>query len=62
MVQPYASYRETPLWRAIAATLTELQATGEIKLNTAPDYVVGYLCRELEAKGVLAAAALAPEE
>ena len=43
-------YRDSPLWSAVAAILTELTATGEIVVNTAPDYVIAYTCRELVAK------------
>jgi hypothetical protein len=58
MAQLYAEYRDTPLWHALAGALTELLASREIKVDTAPDYVIGYLCRELAAKRIVAAAAL----
>jgi hypothetical protein len=51
--QPYAEYRDTPLWRALARALTELEASGEVSVATAPEYVIGYLCRELAAKKVV---------
>ena len=56
--RPYEEYRGTPLWRAIAGIVSDLEASGEIKVATAPDYVIGYLCRELAAKWVIASAAL----
>lgn len=58
MTRAFDEYRDTPIWKAIAATITELTATREIRVDTAPDYVVGYLCRELAAKHVLAPNAL----
>lgn len=58
MTRPYARYHDTPLWRALTSALVELQATGEVHVQTASDYVVGYLCRELEAKSVVLPAAL----
>ena len=61
MSRSYADYRDTPLWRALAGALAELEATGEVTVKTAPDYVIGYLCRELAAKWVIASVALAPE-
>lgn len=61
MSRSYAEYRDTPLWRALAGALAELEATGEVTVKTAPDYVIGYLCRELAAKWVIASVALAPE-
>lgn len=53
MTTPYAKYRETPLWRALAAAVSELQATGEISVATGSDYVIGYLCMELVARGLV---------
>lgn len=58
MTQPFDDYRNTALWKAVETTLKELVATREIKIDTAPDYVVGYLCRELAAKSVIASAAI----
>jgi hypothetical protein len=57
----YDEYRGTPLWHALTGIVAELQATGEIKVETAPDYVIGYMCRELAAKWVIASAALGKE-
>ena len=54
----YGEYRNTPLWHALTGILTDLEASGEIKVETAPDYVIGYMCRELAAKWVIASAAL----
>ena len=50
MTRPFAEHRDSALWRALEQIVTELVATGEITINTAPDYVIGYLCRELSAK------------
>jgi hypothetical protein len=61
MTRSYAEYRDTPLWHALAGALAELEATGEVRIDTAPDYVIGYLCRELAAKWVIASAALTRE-
>ena len=55
----YEEYRDTPLWRALAEVLAELEANREIKVETASDYVIGYMCRELSAKWVIASVALA---
>ena len=55
---PFDEYRDTPLWSALRATLTELVASGEVAVNTAPDYVIGYLCRELTAKKLVVPATL----
>jgi hypothetical protein len=46
----FAEYRDTPLWAAVEETLAALVASREVTVNTAPEYVVGFLCRELAAK------------
>jgi hypothetical protein len=50
----FAEHRNTRLWSAIQESINELIATREISVNTASDYVVGYLCRELAAKKLIA--------
>ncbi|HEX6316593.1 MAG TPA: hypothetical protein VFZ73_17095 [Gemmatimonadaceae bacterium] len=58
MTRPFEEYRDTPLWRALGEALTELEASREIRIDTASDYVIGYLCRELASKWVVASSAL----
>ena len=53
----FDQYRDTPLWKAVEAPITELVATRELSMNTAPSYVIGYLCQELVAKKLVAPAA-----
>ena len=62
MSRPYPTYRDTPLWAAVASALADLQASGEVRVDTAPEYVIGYVCRELAAKSIVVPAALAPAE
>jgi len=57
----FAEYRDTPLWRALERALADLEASREVSVATAPEYVIGYLCRELEAKKVIGASALTPD-
>ena len=57
----YEEYRNTPLWHALASVVADLESSGEIKVETAPDYVIGYMCRELASKWVIASAALGRE-
>jgi hypothetical protein len=56
--RPYDEYRDTPLWAAVEATIAELVATRELTVNTAPEYVIGFLCRELATKNVILLARL----
>ena len=53
---PFSEYRDTPLWSALEGIVTELTASRELTVNTAPDYVIGYLCRELVAKNLVVSA------
>jgi hypothetical protein len=50
MKQPLPDHWDSALWIAVGAILVELRATREIIVNTAPDYVISYICRELVAK------------
>ena len=58
--RPFAEYRNSRLWSAVEASINELVATDEITLNTAPDYVIGYLCQELVAKKLVVDAGAEP--
>jgi hypothetical protein len=53
-----SQFQHTPLWAAVASTIAELQATGELRVDTDVNYVVDYLCRELAAKQVVTPAAI----
>ena len=57
MARARSKFQHTPLWAAVANTVSELQATGELQVDTDVDYVIDYLCRELVAKGVVKSAA-----
>lgn len=56
--RPFLEYRDTPLWIAVDRTVMDLVASGELSVNTAPEYVAGYLCRELAAKRLIASGGL----
>jgi hypothetical protein len=58
MARALARSQPTPLWAAVANTVSELQATGELRVDTDVDYVIDYLCRELVAKGVVKSASI----
>jgi hypothetical protein len=59
---PFPEYRNTPLWRAVASIVKDLQVSREVALGTAPEYVIGYVCRELAAKRLVTDVALAHEK
>lgn len=56
---PYEEYRRTCLWHAVELAVQELKTTREIALATSDDYVVGFLCQELTAQGLISPAGLA---
>jgi hypothetical protein len=58
MKQPASEYRDSILWFALQGIVADLTTTGEIAINTAPDYVIAYLCQELVAKKMVSEAAL----
>ena len=58
MKQPASEYRDSILWSALQSILTDLTTSGEIAINTAPDYVIAFICRELVAKNAITNAAL----
>lgn len=59
--KPFAEYRDTPLWHTVAAALAELEASREITVATAPEYVIGYLCQQLVIRQAVAPTALEDE-
>jgi hypothetical protein len=59
--RPFAEFRDTPLWHVIAASVAELEATKEITVATAPEYVIGYLCQRLVDRHAIAPDALRDE-
>jgi hypothetical protein len=58
MSRSRSQFQHTPLWAAVASTIAELQATGEVQVDTEVDYVIDYLCRELVAKNVVTSTAI----
>ena len=54
MAHAFDEYKETPLWRVVAAAVAELEATREITVSTAPEYVIGYLCEQLASGRIIA--------
>ena len=48
--RPFTEYQLSRLWSAVEASIAELVTTHEVTINTATEYVIGYLCQELVAK------------
>ena len=45
---PYEVYKKTKTWKIIKKSLRELIKNNDLKLFTAEDYVIGYLCKTIE--------------
>jgi hypothetical protein len=61
MPRSYDEYKYTPLWRALASAVKELEVSKELKIETAPEYIIGYIYQELVAKSVVELDALTPD-
>ena len=58
MARARSKFQHSPLWAAVANTISEMQATGELRVDTDVDYVIDHLCRELVAKQMVTSAAI----
>lgn len=60
MTKAYEQFQRSHLWHGLVVALRELQANGEVEVKTSEDHVVGYLCQELVARGLVTSPALEP--
>lgn len=61
MDHPYRDIENTPAWTAIATAIRELESNQDLHLTTERAYVIGHLCQQLAAAGILAGHALPAE-
>lgn len=61
MDHPYRDLENSPAWNAIATAIGELESNRDLQLTTDRVYVIGYLCQQLAAAGILADHALPAE-
>lgn len=59
---PYKKYESLRIWRVVSHEIDELVANRDLELTTAPEYVIGSLCKALDEAGQLAHAAFQPME
>ncbi len=52
MAQHYRAYEGTPLWRAVDAALSDLEANDDLELHAERRLVVGYICEALMDAGL----------
>lgn len=44
---PYKKYENTKRWRVLKKAILGLQKNRDIEITTAPELVIGYLCKSL---------------
>lgn len=51
---PYVEFESAAEWKILAEAIAELEENQDFTLTTAPEYVVGYLCKRLKEGGAAA--------
>ena len=54
---PYVEFESTPAWMVLYKVILELEENQDLDLMTPKEYVVGYICKQLAEKGMLATTA-----
>ena len=49
---PYRAFEQTRLWELIEKVVTDLESNRDLQFTTAPEYIVGYICKQLANHGV----------
>jgi hypothetical protein len=49
---PYKKLENTELWKAVEKAITNLESNQDLKFTTRREYIVGYICKQLEENGV----------
>jgi hypothetical protein len=44
---PYTDYENTSLWKVVDKSVSELEENQDIKLSTPREYVIGYICKQI---------------
>ena len=52
-MHPYIEFEKHKAWKIIAQALKNLEDNNDIISKTAPEYIVGYLLKSLNDKGLL---------
>ncbi len=45
---PYIEYENTPIWSVINKIISEFEENQDIQLLTPREYVIGYICKQIE--------------
>jgi hypothetical protein len=61
MKHPYSEFEKTPLRRAINKAVADLERNQDVKLKTAREHFIGYLCQQLSAGGMVTEGSISRE-
>ncbi len=50
MSHPYEKYEGTKLWQVVCDILKDLKDNQDLELTTKEEYVIGYICNEIDNK------------
>jgi|LakMenEpi03Aug12_release.lakeMendotaPanAssembly.Ray.scaffolds.fasta_scaffold1645887_2 hypothetical protein len=53
MNHPYETYENTTLWETIKVAIDQLEKNNDIELTTNENYVIGFLCKCIDEKGLI---------
>ena len=45
---PYEKFENTNLWQVVEQSIFELEENQDLKLTTASEYVIGFICKKLD--------------
>ena len=48
---PYENFEGTPMWKAVDRAIKALLRNRDIQLTTHREYVVGYICKQINSRG-----------
>jgi len=50
---PYVKYEDTKAWKSIKQSIKDLEENQDLSLTEWHEYIVGYICQQLEKDGVI---------
>ena len=59
---PYIKFEKTPLWTAVSEAVTDLEENQDLKLTELPEYIIGYICKQLKNKKIVTSESLVRDE
>ncbi len=50
---PYVKYENTEVWKSIKQSIKDLEENQDLSLTEWHEYIVGYICQQLDKDGVI---------